>query len=518
MKVSTVNDNKNEHALYLLCAGGLAVFFISTITYIALRTGFVSYDSWYYLRLAESVLTNGACHVRGEYFAVFPCGYSAMIAGLSWLTGMDVFHSSKVLNFLLLCGSGVLIFLATGSALFGFLFVVNPVVLSIGHYTWSENAFILSFSMIFYSLTKMYYGNYSLKIFSMLMLGLLIGVSTRYFFGPYAFLIFMASLMVYGKKVSIRAFPVFAVSGILFLLYYYYNNSMTGYGSGRPRVTPPESVIYLTVNFFEYLAKDFLVYFISVSPLLVMLVVFMYKKKKPISDFDCTPYLFLSLLGLGYISIAFVLRIYVHYDLYGTRTVGYGISFLLSSLLSMACMRYYVKVYSLVVMAFVGVLSTVLSHKDYYLTFLDENRGADWGQTYQEAISNYSSGLSISGAVVSFDVPRVKRYVAENIDIFYGENVVVLSPKAAPYNEKESYYDFKERVIDSGMECFYDFSRVNSQGDFKKIVDAKYALDIGEGALNNIVLDFRYSDSVRLHFKEVFDPGRVIPCDFASSR
>ena len=45
----------------------------------AILFGFINTDSWYYVQLARSLRVGEGCSLGGHYFAVFPCGYPAMI-------------------------------------------------------------------------------------------------------------------------------------------------------------------------------------------------------------------------------------------------------------------------------------------------------------------------------------------------------------------------------------------------------------------------------------------------------
>lgn len=66
-------------------------------------SGFLSHDSVYYLRLAESLRDGLGYRIPGSpladpFCAVWPIGYPAAVAAASFFTGFDVFWSSKLVN------------------------------------------------------------------------------------------------------------------------------------------------------------------------------------------------------------------------------------------------------------------------------------------------------------------------------------------------------------------------------------------------------------------------------------
>jgi hypothetical protein len=498
------------------------------IAFVASSLGFVSPDSWNYLRLAESISNGDGCSVRGEYFAIFPCGYPAFISLTSWATGLDLFSASKLFNILALALSGLFFYLSTRSFLLGTLIVINPITLGIGHYTWSENAFLLAFALIFYASTKAFYGSKNLKLAVPLFAGLLVGLTSRYFFGPYAFLMFLAIWLFYGRVVAIKVLPYFAVAGIIFVGYYAFNKIATGHGSGMARISSPESFIFLFAAFSKYSVKQILVYSVSIFPLFIFFVYYFFSKdiflqmRDRFSSFEIRsseyrPFILMMMLGIIYLALSFGMRVYAQYDLYGYRTVGYGFVFFISAVIVL--IERFLRVRfgwrgMLAILVLAGA-SIMLSQRGAYLGFLSESRGASYDVSFHRSIDEYGSDVSIDGIIVPFSVPSPKWSVSTNTDLFYEGEVKVMAPSTAPYGKKETYEDFRIRLLEYGMECHYDFTRVESISEFEKILASQYAFDVKfDGSFLNpeLIMDNRYHSSISEHLLKIFSPGELIEC------
>jgi hypothetical protein len=502
----------------------IIILSLVVIALVSHRVGFVSPDSWNYLRLAESILNGTGCSVGGEYFAAFPCGYPAFISATSWLTGLDVFSASKLFNILALALSGFFFYKATSNFLLAFLLIINPVTLAIGHYTWSENAFLLSVSLIFYSATTAFNGSGSLNISLSIVVGLLIGLSSRYYFGPYAFFMFLSIWLIYGKNVAIKLLPYFIFAGFLFIGYYIFNKISTGYGTGLPRISSPESLLFLIIYFLKYSIEQLIIYASSVFPLILLLIfsVFMKKKQKSsivnISE-RYAPLTLMIVLGVAYIVLSFTLRVYSHFDLYGYRTVGYGFVFLISGIL--AFIFYYFQIVfswrGILALIGVSVISIALSQRGTYLVLLSDSTENNNDITFHNAIDRYDSGISFAGVIVPFSVPSPKWSVSANLDLFYQGEVETIVPYTAPYRVKESYDDFKKRILSHGGECRYDFTRLTDKYELKEALSSQYTVDVSfeESFFRpRVIKNYRYHSSLSYNILEKFSPGKLVDCGF----
>lgn len=515
----------NFYLAAILCASLFLVYFVS------ISVGFVSPDSWNYLRLAESLSSGLGCSVQGEYFAVFPCGYPALISFTSWVTGLEFFYASKLINIFLLLLSGLFIFLGSRSAVLSFLMVVNPITLAIGHYTWSENLFLFSVSLIFYAVTKASNGDRHRAIAVPIMMGLIAGVFSRYFFGPYAFLMFLVVWWVYGTGVARKVFPYFAFAGLLFVSYYAFNKYSTGHGSGMPRIQAPESLLFLIASFSMYSLKQVIVYFVTVFPVVFYFFWFVFYKRKV--DFGLSKTLFsrgeetgrplivFILFGVVYLALAFLMRALSQYDLYGYRTVGYGFVFIFSGLLAFLFNSYRCSLGRFAWVCFLGtaVASVLLSQRGFYLGWLSDSRGADYEYHYEDAVAQYYSGIDVEGIVIPFSLPGVKWSVASNPDVFYGDSVTVVRPPiaTAPYWEKETFEELEKRMMKLGGACYFDFTRVPDVSSLEKGLNSKFPVGLNfDGSIFNVstVKESRYHPSVIEGIRSRFAPGELVDCGF----
>ena len=121
----------------------VAIFLIFSAAYATLF-GFVSPDSWDYVRLTESLVAVNFCKIDEKYFVVFPCGYPIALALTSFSQEPStIIIISKFTNAGLLLAS-FLCFrqLFSQRQFFSALIIVAPSTISISHYTWSENLFL----------------------------------------------------------------------------------------------------------------------------------------------------------------------------------------------------------------------------------------------------------------------------------------------------------------------------------------------------------------------------------------
>lgn len=508
---------------------GLLLVSLGAISFVAMKVGFLSPDSWNYLRLAESLSSGLGCSVREEYFAVFPCGYPALISFISWVTGFELFTASKILNFLALSLSGLFIFLGSRNLILSFLIVVNPITLAIGHYTWSENIFLLAVSLVFYASTKAFNGSGHRSIALPILVGLIVGVSSRYFFGPYALLMFLSIWLVYGSSVAKKVFPYFVFSGFLFIGYYLFNEYLTGYGSGMPRIPAPESLLLLFAFFLKYSVKQVIISFLAVAPIIFYaLWLILSESKNGVGIAGCLadegkkkskPIRLIIFFGFSYLVLAFLIRLYSQFDVYGYRTVGYGFVFLIGGLVSYFIGFFRIPVGKLYVIAFfcASITSVILSQRGVYFELLSGSTSAGYNIDLEKAFDQYDSEVNVKGVVISLSIPRVKQGVARNRDIYYGGSVKVVVPHTAPYRERETFEELKSRVGASADVCFLDFTRIPDQASLEKILNSRFAvgLDIGDSIFDlTTKKEYSYHDSVAEGIRRLFVPGELVNCGF----
>ncbi len=131
-----------------------ALFFqfllICAVVYLKLRANaayFLTPDSYYYLQAAQNLL-NGKGYVitfegKETFCAIWPIGYSGLIALVSWATAFSVEISSKIINLLALGGCFWLIQLRfQEKAWFVALGLMTSSLVQLYTNTWSETVFL----------------------------------------------------------------------------------------------------------------------------------------------------------------------------------------------------------------------------------------------------------------------------------------------------------------------------------------------------------------------------------------
>jgi hypothetical protein len=105
--------NGLRHRLLLL----FQFLLICAVVYLKLRADsayFLTPDSHYYLQAAQNLLNGKGYVITFEgtetFCAIWPIGYSALIAGMAWLTPFSVETASKIVNLLALAGCFWLIY------------------------------------------------------------------------------------------------------------------------------------------------------------------------------------------------------------------------------------------------------------------------------------------------------------------------------------------------------------------------------------------------------------------------
>ena len=221
------------------------------------------------------------------------------------------------------------------------------------------------------------------------------------------------------------------------------------------------------------------------------------------------------LIGVSYLVLAFVMRVYSQFDLYGTRTTGYGIVFVFTSVLAIAAKEISIDRKFVIAAAVSCVLSVLFSQPRLYLNTILSGDASDY-VIFSEAMSSYHSQIDTGGVVVSFTVPAPSRFVASNSDIYYSGSAGVVVAKTAPYSTQETFLELRQRILEVGAnKCSYDFSNIKNEAALGKIVDGMYQVGISfeKGVLKPIgEYKYRYDDELRGLIKSVFDPGKYVVC------
>lgn len=461
----------------------VAIFLIFSAIYATLF-GFLSPDSWDYVRLTESLVAGNLCEINGKYFAIFPCGYAIALALSSFSQDPStIIIISKFTNAGLLLAS-FLCFkqLFSQRQFLAALIIVAPSTISISHYTWSENLFLFATALSLWQVHRLaHLQSYISQV--VLLIALLVGISSRYFFGPFAALIWLSTFVIYGTETAKRTLPVFIISGFAFVFYYLLNSELTVYGTGMQRISAPESLLYLIIRFFwAVLYKEL--------PALILFLFFFYLITKKMNEIKIPSInsiwfkkgeLLVLAAGLSFLLLSFVFRIIVQFDLYGFRTLGYGLTFLVVATyalitISKKCVKYTFLI--TIIFSFISFGIAIRGHlKELAIDILGNN------YTYQSVslrINQYKklSNVKDFDNVVSFYIPKVGKFISSNSQYYYGERTRLITPHIAPYRIPDSLDSFSKKVELAEGTCAIDFTVFQNEEEFIQHMKTSDDIDI----------------------------------------
>ena len=469
------------------------VFLCLSATYASFF-GFVSIDSWNYISLVQALENENTCVVNKKYFAIFPCGYPILLSFLSFAeNAATIIITSKFANTLLLFGGFLCLRqLIYQNSLVAALIVLAPSTISVAHFTWSENLLFFSISLTLLQIhklsTKQSYGCQLILFFA-----LLLGISSRYFFAPFSFLIWFSTIFIYGKNVALRLLPIFMLCGIFFAIYYIFNYSMTGFGTGMERIPAPESLIFLSALFFWTLVNSELISIIIVITFLYLLgkdyknlnlvsIKYVYQQKNII---------LLLVAGFFFLLLSFALRLYTQFDLFNSRTVGYGFTFVASATYAFFAEHSKNIKKKFIIVFLMGVLSFSIVKRGELKDHINSVIGGTFSYiSVAEQIKLYEKRSTVKkfDNIVSFRIPPVGKiiagsdpeyfYIAENYAIYYGILTNVIRPYKAPYENREGLDSFLNRIKKAEGSCVVDFSSFASKDDFFSEMKSFFYTDI----------------------------------------
>jgi|AntAceMinimDraft_1070359.scaffolds.fasta_scaffold29014_1 hypothetical protein len=464
---------------------GIALVLLFSATFAAF-IGFVSPDSWNYVHLTQSIVSGNGCEINGKYFAVFPCGYPITLA----LTSLSndpatIIIVSKFTNALLIFGSFICLRKLISHQWAATLIILAPSTLLISHYTWSENLFLFATSLTLLQIHRLANTEKDIRLqYGLLVLALLIGISSRYFFAPFAFLLWVICFLIYGKKVAIRVLPAFAVASFAFIAYYFFNMDSTGFGTGMQRIPAPESLLFLIIHFFWTLLRYELPFTLIVLVTLMLLsrsFPSLTNVKNGLNSFS-QPRLMLIAAGFSYLFLAFTLRINTQYDLYGFRTIGYGCTFILAALFAAWTKQNPHKKDVFLSTLIAGVISLSVAQRVELKNIANawESGNTDY-HSISKKLAAYTNQSQLKDAevIVSFGIPMVSENIASNSYYFYGDSVTVLSPSTKPYGIQESLESFLNKIkMNSHKKCLIDFTPFSTVEIAKEVLYSKFDVDL----------------------------------------
>jgi len=511
----------------------LAVFLCLTAG-LAMAFGYISVDSWYYMLLAQSLRAGHPLQLHYAYLAVYPLGYPALLALTAPLARPEVMMiTAKLVNVALLAADVLLIWRASKHLLMATLIALNPVSLMIAMYSWSENLELFAICAALYLIVRLSEGPDRGRLV-LLGLALIVGVFSRYFFSPFAFLLFIAGLAVYGRKLAWRVFPAFCAAGAVYIAYQAINYALTGYPTGMPRNPAPEAPLLLVREFLTALGWNGLKVVIAAG----LLAGIAYlggrgtggdrtgennpggetaQEAAPRKAADL-----LLLAGLAFLALAFFLRFRTFFDPYNTRTLGYGVVLTAAGLIGRhvpagnAAGRWPVAT-----LIACGLFSVVFADdfnipQDIHDLITDPD---DYSFPATSLAQLRGHPPADADLVVAFRLP-VTNLDATNVDnvpeVFYGPDVDTIAPLGGPDNPPEHVPAFLARLADmDDRACYVDFTPFPSLTDFNTYLNAQALIDRRWSWR-----DFRYhkvktgilAPDMRAWLRQAFVPGRYVPC------
>jgi hypothetical protein len=480
--------------------------------------GYISPDSWYYILLAQSLRHGQGCAVGGQYLAVYPCGYPAVLAATAPLTSLPALMiSSKLTNALLLGASFVFVLKATRHPLAAAFLALNPITLLLGLYTWSENLLLFCTCGAFFAISRLHEAPKSKAHHALLALFLILGCFARYVFGPFAFILFVCAALAYGWKTALRILPAFVLAGIVYLAYQRFNIAHTGYATGMGRIAAPESPYLIAALFVQA------VFSAALCPALATALFWCVGRKdlrlsRAEPDTGKTAR-FLMLSGAGFLALAFILRAGTQFDPFGPRTIGYGLVFAAAGLIArFVRLRSSYPVAGLI--AF-GLFSLVFAN-DLLIPI----------GFYKMATGDYrfpAASLPLlkrqgppADIIVYFELPDLPKGLdkIDTIEALHYPDIRLVAPSSRPDDTPDTPKTFLKKVIEAedgnpNARCYFDFTPFNNAADFQVYInratqtDTSFALWPG---MSRPTWREDFDPALQAYLKTIVQPGQMVPC------
>lgn len=435
----------------------LGIIFILFSAFIVMQSylhpdGYLTSDSAHYLQMAKNLLAgNGMTTVNfvsdmNTYFATWPIGYPALIAGLSFLTGLEVFWASKLVN--IICFGFCLELikrLFSGRAIVAAMVFFVSTFTTVYLYTWSEVPFFLGMIWLVYGLVNFIRLN-QLRYGVHLLLAALFMFFMRYIGLIGAGIIGLVGFYYLFRK-QWKNMIICWIAGsvpILFAgLYLLINYLKTGLITGMERIPRAESAYEFLIMLrqgliaeINMLATSSQVYVVeSMIVLLVGVVIFIRPRHvKALFTLDRDDFLLPGMflfVGLVYFTAIVYMRWNAHFDPFNFRLLG---PFTLMVWLFVSSWVGQVKRWRVLLYAVLGIALVMNIGYRSYTSFLSPS--ADYLETKQQVQEKYQA--IPAGSIVAFESIHA-RYLRPDIQY--------VKVQFQPYfAEKESVQAFIERV------------------------------------------------------------------------
>lgn len=297
--------------------------------------GGLTADSKNYLNLAQNILDGNGFFVKDlysptgrSYFAVWPVGYSVMVAAVASVIPVDLVLASKFLNILLI---GIILYIfgkifGKEAYVFGSLFLLDS-VMRLTHRTWVQTPFITGFILLSISLFYFYHNRESLRwIAAIIFSGIFLFVN-RYVGVVCLIPIGILGCYLFYKK-DYRAFLCLVLGGFLILgfaiLYLYVNYHYTGHLTGMERIDNPEDFGWMVKRYLSRQLEEFKIPIIAsvFSFLALKYLKIKPKKSKKIYRSAGKLWPFFLFVGLSYLLFMIPLRFSIRFDDFGARMLA----------------------------------------------------------------------------------------------------------------------------------------------------------------------------------------------------
>lgn len=346
-KISCYIQNHYNEFMLLLMFVYMALF---EFYYAYVQEVYISPDSTGYLMAADAILNGYGFNIAGRagyvsWYAAYPIGYPLLIAGISFITGRNLYLSSKILAVLIVGVFLILLYVKFKEKAWIYSFcLLNMGFLNIYKYTWSEIPFILGL-LVFCLILDHIIQNDIVKIRWFAFWGL----SSAYvflcrYFGTFTFIIIGITWLGYlgmyifkqGYKNSIIRAKIIGctvsglISGTVIGSYYLMNYIRVGSISGVDRGKWWDEYTALTVSFYNALIAELTNAFRIILPepivaisryfkiwiivLFLIVILYLFYKYKP-KDFRTV---FIG-VGIFYYFMFVIIRYHSSMDTFGFR-------------------------------------------------------------------------------------------------------------------------------------------------------------------------------------------------------
>lgn len=467
--------------------------------------GYLTPDSWDYLRLARSLYVNGYPSFGKTYYATFPFGYPLLLALVS--PGLDLAQTAVASK---LANAGLWIsiyFVLRGlriSPILAAALVIAPFSLWIAARTWSENLMLLTLIVTLAGIYRLQEGTSRRSATSVLLLlaALLLGIASRYVFG-FVILGFAAAYLVsFRQTLRPSIFLAFALSEAFFAFYLLVNLHLKGYSTGMERVAASESASELVFTFAQANSLLLLTMVLPIAAIAFLTV--RHWRLNPIATMT-------ALAGIAYLVIIAYLRWQRQFDPFDQRLLGPG-WFLLAVALALTARTHEHAARRPLGAIGLVCLSLWAGYWVHGETTRDLIESGEALTSPTQAVRDYERAFHRDRdmtSVISLQVPFPRVSMDGESNLYYG-NLRVFIPASAPFESPRETFDaFRKRVLAAGIDldhCALDFSHLASEEQLSQIIDARYRARFTKF---NRTFDPALAD--RIH--QIFRASSFVPCN-----